>query len=95
MTKRIGLHEAYFCGEKIIISTVELAGGWMGTGFETVVMFLDGETVEEHHTSTLEEAKKMHNEVMRRWNDKLYEGSTAQLLGVANIGQFVKPRVTC
>lgn len=89
MTK-IGRHTATFCNETIIISTVELFGE-----YETMVLFEDGEELECVRSSTLEEAKKNHNLIVNKWNDKIWEGSTARLLGVPNYGQFVKTVIAC
>ena len=88
---RIGLHTFIFCNTRARISTVEL---WKGH-FETMVMFDDGDEIEVFETSTIEEARKTHNEAVHRWNDRIYEGSTAKLLGAVNYGQFVTPVVTC
>lgn len=88
---RIALHTFVFCNTPAMISTVQLDK----TTFETMVMFDDGDEIESFRTGTVEEARKTHNEVMHRWNDKLYEGSTAKLLGAVNYGQFVTPVVTC
>lgn len=88
---RIGLHTFWFCNAKAMISTVQLEENL----FETMVMFDDGDELECIRTHTLADAKKTHNEVMNRWNDRIYEGSTAKLLGAPNLGQFVTPVVTC
>lgn len=89
---RIGLHTFWFCNAKAMISTVQLEENL----FETMVMFADDcEELECIRTSTLADAKNTHNEVMNRWNDRIYEGSTAKLLGTPNLGQFVTPVVTC
>lgn len=88
---RIALHTFTFCNHPARISTVQLYADL----FETMVMFDDGDEIEVFETSTIEDARKTHNEVMHRWNDRLYDGSTAKLLGVANLGQFVTPVVTC
>lgn len=88
---RIGLHTFVFCNTNAMISTVQLSENL----FETMVMFADGDELECIRTATLADAKKTHNEVMRRWNDRIYEGSTAKLLGAPNLGQFVNPIVTC
>lgn len=88
---RIGLHTFWFCNTKAMISTVQLEANL----FETMVMFDDGDELECIRTNTLADAKKTHNEVMHRWNDRIYEGSTAKLLGAPNLGQFVTPVVTC
>ena len=89
--QRIALHTFYFCNAPARVSTVQLGENL----FETMVMFDDGEEIEVFRTSSLGEARAKHNETMLRWNDRLYEGSTAKLLGVANVGQFVTPVVTC
>lgn len=89
--KRIGLHQMVYCNQPAIISTVQLSEH----SFETMVMFNDGEEIESFRTTTLEAAKAQHNETMRHWNDRLYEGSTARFLGVQNLGQFVKTVVAC
>lgn len=88
---RIALHNFVYCNTPAMISTVQLDK----TTFETMVMFSDGDELECIRTNTVEEARKTHNKVMHRWNDRLYEGSTSKLLGVANYGQFVTPVVTC
>ena len=88
--KHIALHSFYFCNAKARVSTVQLSEH----EFETMVMFDDGDELEQIITSNRKDACKTHNEVMHRWNDKLYEGSTAKLLGAANIGQFMHPVVT-
>lgn len=88
---RIALHTFIFCNAPARISTVQLADNL----YETMVMFDDGDELEVIQTETLAEARKTHNEVMHRWNDRLYEGSIAKLLGAANYGQFVTPVVTC
>ena len=88
---RIALHTFVFCNAPARISTVEIFAGL----FETMVMFDDGDELEVHRTTTLEDARRIHNEVMHRWNDRIYEGSTAKLLGAPNYGQFVTAVVTC
>lgn len=89
--ERIGLHKMVYLREPAIISTVKLGEGL----YETIVMWGDGEDVECTRTRTLEDARRTHNETMRRWNDKLYEGSIDKCLGFPNLGQFVKPVVMC
>lgn len=89
--KRIGLHTFHAFNQKIMISTVQLGAAL----YETMVLFHDGEELECHRTRTLADAKAMHNSVMRRWNDRLYEGSVAKAIGFSNIGQFVHPVVMC
>jgi hypothetical protein len=89
--KRIGLHEFYYCNTKAIISTVQLSDN----EFETMAMFEDGDELECVRTHDAKTAAKKHNEIMHKWNDKIYEGSTAKLLGADNYGQFVKTIVAC
>lgn len=93
MFNRIALHTFWFCNHKAMISTVQLEPDL----FETMVMYEDGlfDELDCIRTRTIADAKKTHNEVMNRWNDRVYEGSTAKLLGVPNLGQFVTPVVTC
>lgn len=88
---RIGLHTFVIFNTPAMISTVQLGENL----FETMVLFEDGEDLEEIRTHTLEDARRTHNEVVNRWNDRVYEGSTAKLLGAANYGQFVKTVVAC
>lgn len=88
---RIGLHKFTYCNAPAVISTVQLAEDL----FETMVMYDDGDELECIQTATVEEARKTHNEVMHRWNDRVYGGSIQKLLGVVNYGQFVTPVVTC
>lgn len=88
---RIGLHTFVFCNAPARISTIQLGKDL----YETMVLFDDGDELECHHTHTLEDARRTHNEVMHRWNDRIYEGSTARLLGAPNLGQFVTAVVTC
>lgn len=90
-SNRIALHTFIFCNNRAMISTVQLSAGL----YETMVMFDDGDELECIRTTTIQDAKKTHNEVMHRWNDKIYEGSSAKLLGAVNYGQFVTPVVTC
>lgn len=89
--KRIALHEMVWCRRKAMISTVQISD----THFETMVMYNDGTELESFHTGTLKEARRVHNEAVMRWNDKIYEGSTAKCLGIENLGQFVKTVVAC
>lgn len=88
---RIALHTFIFCNAPARVSTVHL----YGDTYETMVMFDDGDELEVIETHSLEDARRTHNEVMHRWNDRVYEGSTAKLLGVVNYGQFMHPVVTC
>ena len=88
---RIALHTFTFCNAPARISTVELYTGH----FETMVMFDDGDELEVITTNNIADARRTHNEVMHRWNDRIYEGSTAKLLGAVNYGQFVTAVVTC
>ena len=87
----IGLHTFVFCNSHARISTVQMGRDL----YETMVMFDDGDELEVRRTSTIEDARRTHNEVMHRWNDRVYEGSTAKLLGAPNYGQFVNAVVTC
>lgn len=89
--ERIGLHKMVFCNAKAIISTVKLGVN----NYETMVMYEDGEEIESFRTSTESEAKAKHNETMNKWNDKIYDDSIDKCLGFSNLGQFVKPIVTC
>lgn len=90
--ERVGLHTMTYLREPARVSTVKLADGV----YETIVMWDDGEEIESPvRTATLEDARALHNETMRRWNDRLYEGSIDKLLGFANLGQFVKPVKMC
>ena len=89
--KRIGLHKFVWLNTKAIISTVQLSDN----EFETMVMFEDGDEIECVHTNSAKDAAKKHNELMNKWNDKVYEGSTQKLLGVPNYGQFVDTVVAC
>ena len=88
---RIGLHTFVIYNTPAIISTVEISPN----EFETMVMFEDGDELECIRTYTLADARKTHNEVTNRWNDRVFKGSTAKLLGMPNLGQFVIPVVTC
>ena len=89
--KRIGLHKFVFCNTPAIVSTVQISAN----EFETMVMFEDGEDLECVTTRTVEDARRTHNEIMHKWNDKVYEGSTAKLLGAPNYGQFMTAVVAC
>lgn len=88
--ERIALHEMVYLSTNAMISTVRLFDG-----YETIVMFEDGEPIEMYRTASLEEAKATHNKLVHSWNDKLYEGSTEKLLGALNYGQFVKCIKAC
>lgn len=90
MTERIALHTMYLYDTKAMISTVKVLGR-----YETMVMFYDGDELECIKSQTLEDAKRTHNELVRKYNDKIYEGSTAKLLGAVNLGQFVHTVVAC
>ena len=87
----IALHTFIFCNSPGRISTVQIGKNL----YETMVMFDDGDELEVHRTATIEDARRTHNEVMHRLNDRIYEGSTAKLLGAPNYGQFVNAVVTC
>lgn len=89
--KKIALHTTVYCNTTTIISTVQLTSDI----FETMVLFEDGTELECIRTNTLEDAKKTHNRVMNEWNDKVYNGGIAKLLGVPNVGQFVKTEIAC
>lgn len=92
MIKKIEEHYYFcYCNRKTIISTIDLFGEY----YETMVMFEDGEELDCLRTSDLEEAKNNHKEMVRKWTDKAFEGSTAELLGVANIGQFMHTVKSC
>ena len=88
---RIGLHIFVIHNIPAIISTVEIFPG----EFETMVMYEDGDELECIRTNSRKAACKAHNEAVQCWNDRVYEGSTAKLLGAANLGQFVTAVVTC
>ena len=88
---RIALHTFVFCNTPARISTVEICKDL----YETMVMFDDGDELEVHRTSNRADACRTHNEVMHRWTDRIYEGSTAKLLGAPNYGQFVTAVVAC
>lgn len=88
---RIALHTFSFCNAPAIISTVEI----FPNEYETMVMFDDGDELEVFKTTNLEDARRVHGEAVNRWNDRLYEGSTAKLLGAKNHGQFITTVVAC
>ena len=90
MTERIALHTMVIYNTKAMISTVKIFGE-----YETMVMFEDGDEIESRTSATFEEARKAHNELVRKYNDKIYEGSTAKLLGAVNLGQFVHTVKAC
>ena len=87
---RIALHTMVIYNTPAIISTVELFGE-----YETMVMFEDGDELECIRTKNLEDAKETHNRLVREYNDKIYEGSIAKLIGALNYGQFVKTVKAC
>lgn len=89
--KRIALHTFHFCESPAMVSTIQLCTNL----FETMVMYYDGEEIECIRTHTLQEAKKTHNRLMNKYNDLCYEGSTAKLLGAANLGQFMHTVQSC
>jgi L-lactate utilization protein LutB len=89
--KQIALHTFHYCNTPARVSTVQFSENC----YETMVMFDDGDELECIRTYTAEDACKVHNEVMNRWNDRIYEGSTAKLLGALNLGQFMHPVITC
>ena len=89
--RRIGLHTFVWLNAPCRISTVQLSPSL----YETMVMFDDGEEIEVLHSGTEEEARRVHNETMHRWNDRIFDGSTAKLLGAVNYGQFVTTVVPC
>lgn len=87
---RIALHTFVWLDTNSMISTVEFCGK-----YETMVMFDDGDEIECYRSDTLEEARAKHNELVHKWNDRLYEGSIAKVLGAMNYGQFVTAVKTC
>ena len=89
--KRIGLHTFTIHNTAARISTIQITEN----EFETMVMYDDGDEIECITTHTLAEAKKTHNKLMNKYNDIVYNGSTAKLLGVENYGQFVHTVVAC
>lgn len=89
--KRIALHTARIYNTNAYISTVQLSDH----EFETMVLLEDGTDLENITTSSLDEAKRTHNEIMNKWNDKIYEESIDKCLGFANLGQYVKTVVAC
>ena len=90
MTERIALHTMVIYNTKAMISTVKVFGE-----YETMVMFEDGDEIESITSASLGDARKAHNELVNKYNDKIYEGSTAKLLGVENLGQFVHTVKAC
>lgn len=87
---RIALHTFTYCNDKAIISTVEIFGE-----YETMVMFEDGTEIESFYADSLEEAKANHNNAVKSYNDKAYNGGISKLLGAKNNGQFVKTVIAC
>ena len=87
---RIALHKMVYFNTRAMISTVEAFGE-----YETMVMFEDGDEIEVIRTHSLEEARKNHNRLVHKYNDEIFEGSIAKLLGAANVGQFVKCVKAC
>lgn len=89
MFERIALHEMIYCNHKAVISTVKIFDE-----YETIVMFLnDGEEIEIARSKTLDEAKEKHNDLVKKYNDIIYNGSISKNLGVENVGQFVNRMV--
>ena len=88
--KRIALHKMFIYNHNAVISTVQL-----GNTFETMVMFDDGDELDCIRTESLDEAKTVHNKLVHKYNDMIYDGSIQKHLGVANVGQFVKTVVAC
>lgn len=88
---RIGLHTMIVYNTPAMISTVQLDANT----YETMVMFEDGDELECIRTHSLDDAKRTHNEVMNRWNNRLYESSIAKHIGFPNIGQFVHTVKAC
>ena len=82
--KKIRKHEMKIYNTKAMISTAEIFGE-----YETMVMFEDGDELECYTSDTLEEALKIHDELVTKYNNDIYERSTAKLLGAKNNGQFV------
>ena len=88
----IGRHTFTVFNHEAAVSTIQLEADL----FETLVYFTDdGEELECHRTRTLADAKRTHNAVMNRWNDRIYNGSVAKMIGFPNIGQFMHPVITC
>lgn len=90
MIERIALHRMFLYNHEAIISTVRIGGF-----YETMVMFDDGDELECIRSGSLEAARATHNSLVHAYNDKIYEGSTARLLGVRNYGQFVETIKAC
>ena len=88
---RIALHTFIYNNYPARVSTVQLGDDL----YETIVMYDDGVEIEVLHTSTLENAKATHNCLMNKYNDLCYRGSIAELLGVANLGQFMHTVQAC
>lgn len=86
----IAKHTFYFCCHPAMVSTVELFGK-----FETMVMYDDGEEIESAVSATLEEARKTHNALVRKYNNLIYADSFQRLIGEMNYGQFVTLVKTC
>lgn len=89
--KKIGLHTFTIYNSPAMISTVQLDED----EFETMVMYSDGVELESVTTSTLADAKKAHNNFVVKYNDMIYHGGIAKLLGAENRGQFVKTVIAC
>lgn len=90
MFEQVAKHNFRWLDTPATISTVKIYGE-----YETMVMFEDGEEIESFTTYTLEDARKKHNETMRKWTVKSFEGTTADLLGVPNYGQFMHTIKAC
>lgn len=91
MFKRIALHTFVIHRQKAMISTVQLCENL----FETMVMFsISGEELESVQTHTLDEARKTHSEIVRRYDDMLYNDSIDKCLGFPK-RQYITPVVTC
>ncbi len=88
--ERIALHTMTYHNHEAMISTVKVFGA-----YETMVMYADGEEIETVTTSTETEARAAPNRLMHTYNDLIYAGSIAQLLGVPNLGQFVRTVKAC
>ena len=88
--ERIALHTMTYHNHEAMISTVKVFGA-----YETMVMYSDGEEIEVITTATEADARAAHNRLMNKYNDLIYTGSIAQLLGVPNLGQFVRTVKAC
>ena len=86
LIKPIARAEGTYLNEKLIIDTTYLFQSY----YETMVMFEDGEEIDSHRFDDFGDAITKHMELVKFWNDKIYNGSTAKLLGVENKGQFMK-----